>query len=304
MIINDKEIIWAEKYRPQRIEDLILPDEYLKKFKTMLENPKNILLVSSNPGLGKTSTANAIVKESGMESLYINASLDSSIDVLRGKIKQFASTSSFDGRKKIVILDEADGFSENSHSAMKGMIEEFSSNCLFISTCNYINKIPEPIVNRFEVYDFDKIFEYNKNIIFKKIIIKLIQILKNENVEFNQEDIVKLVDLKYPSIRGMLMLLQSNTIDNKLQLSEITLKDTYQDLLDLMKSRNFELMIKKVYEIVNPDGFYTWLFNHIDKVSQKPQVILTIAKYQFQSANVRDKNLNLGACCVEIVGLI
>lgn len=304
MIINDKEIIWAEKYRPQRIEDLILPDEYLKKFKTMLENPKNILLVSSNPGLGKTSTANAIVKESGMESLYINASLDSSIDVLRGKIKQFASTSSFDGRKKIVILDEADGFSENSHSAMKGMIEEFSSNCLFISTCNYINKIPEPIVNRFEVYDFDKIFEYNKNIIFKKIIIKLIQILKNENVEFNQEDIVKLVDLKYPSIRGMLMLLQSNTIDNKLQLSEITLKDTYQDLLDLMKSRNFELMIKKVYEIVNPDGFYTWLFNHIDKVSKKPQVILTIAKYQFQSANVRDKNLNLGACCVEIAGLI
>lgn len=304
MIINDKEIIWAEKYRPQRIEDLILPDEYLKKFKTMLENPKNILLVSSNPGLGKTSTANAIVKESGMESLYINASLESSIDVLRGKIKQFASTSSFDGRKKIVILDEADGFSENSHSAMRGMVEEFSSNCLFISTCNYINKIPEPIVNRFEVYDFDKIFEYNKNIIFKKIVIKLIQILQNEKIEFNQEDIVKLVDLKYPSIRGMLMLLQSNTTDNKLQFSEITLKDTYQDLLDLMKSRNFELMIKKVYEIVNPDGFYTWLFNHIDKVFQKPQVILTIAKYQFQSANVRDKNLNLGACCVEIAGLI
>lgn len=304
MIINDKEIIWAEKYRPQRIEDLILPDEYLKKFKTMLENPKNVLLVSSNPGLGKTSTANAIVKESGMESLYINASLESSIDVLRGKVKQFASTSSFDGRKKIVIYDEFDGFSDQAFSGLRSSIEEFSSNCLFIATCNYMNKIPEPIVNRFEVYDFDKIFEYNKNIIFKKIVIKLIQILKNENIEFNQEDIVKLVDLKYPSIRGMLIMLQSNMIDNKLQLSEITLKDTYQDLLDLMKSRNFELMIKKVYEIVNPDGFYTWLFNHIDKVSQKSQVILTIAKYQFQSANVRDKNLNLGACCVELAALI
>lgn len=304
MIINDKEIIWAEKYRPQRIEDLILPDEYLKKFKTMLENPKNILLVSSNPGLGKTSTANAIVRESGMESLYINASLESSIDVLRGKVKQFAYTSSFDGRKKIVVYDEFDGFSDQAFSGLRSCIEEFSSNCLFIATCNYLNKIPEPIVNRFEVYDFDKIFEYNKNIIFKKIVVKLIQILQNEKIEFNQEDIVKLVDLKYPSIRGMLMLLQSNTIDNKLQLSEIILKDTYQDLLDLMKARNFELMIKKVYEIVNPDGFYTWLFNHIDKVSQKSQVILTIAKYQFQSANVRDKNLNLGACCVEIAGLI
>lgn len=304
MIINDKEIIWAEKYRPQRIEDLILPDEYLKKFKTMLENPKNVLLVSSNPGLGKTSTANAIVKESGMESLYINASLESSIDVLRGKVKQFAYTSSFDGRKKIVVYDEFDGFSDQAFSGLRSCIEEFSSNCLFIATCNYLNKIPEPIVNRFEVYDFDKIFEYNKNIIFKKIVVKLIQILQNEKIEFNQEDIVKLVDLKYPSIRGMLMLLQSNMTDNKLQFSEITLKDTYQDLLDLMKSRNFELMIKKVYEIVNPDGFYTWLFNHIDKVSQKQQVILTIAKYQFQSANVRDKNLNLGACCVEIAGLI
>ena len=150
MLINKNETIWYEKYRPQQIKDLIITDDIRAKLQHQVDSRQitNMLFCSETPGTGKTSTVNAIVRESSIESLFINASLENGIDTLRGKIKQFASACSFNGDRRLVILDESDNFSENFQAAFRGIIEEFSSNCSFIMTCNYVNKIIPKILQR------------------------------------------------------------------------------------------------------------------------------------------------------------
>lgn len=309
MKINDKHTIWYEKYRPQLVQDLVLPDKILKKFQEFIEKPTHILLSSVTPGTGKTSTVNAIIRESGLESIFINASKDNSIDLLRGKILQFASTESFDNRKKIVVLDECDGFSDSAQSALRGFIEEFSSNCVFIITCNYLTKLIPPIVNRFEVYNFDEIFRDTNStvpLIFKRLKF----ILDNEKIEYTDADVLQVIRNYYPSIRQMVGVLQKSVIPNDVQTDKIgkleitlTSNEDFTNLLEAIRKKDFESIIKAVYSITNSDGFYTWAFNQIRLLKSPSQAIITLAKYQYQNAFVRDKQLNLGACCTELMGI-
>lgn len=306
MIINDKEFIWVEKYRPQCVNDLILPNNIKQKLKSFVKEPCNILLASTTPGTGKTSVANAIIKESKCEALFLNASLERGIDTLRGKIYQFASTQSYDGSTKIVVLDEADNFSiDSSQPALRGFIEEFSANCRFILTCNYASKIIEPILNRFEVYDFDAAFS-NPNELIPQIYERLEYILNLESIKFEKSDLIKVIKNQYPSIRGMIMTLQKCSYDNKLNVDSVSNDSDFSKLFDFIKKKDFEGIIKFIYGLNNASSFYSFAFKHIlDSVySKKSQIIMILAKYQDLDIRVRDKNLNLAACIMELAPLI
>lgn len=307
MEFDKRHDIWVEKYRPKRIRDLILPEKYLKKFEEYAKNPTNILMVSLNPGTGKTSTLNAIIKETGTESLFINASLENGIDTLRGKISQFASTESLNGKPKIVVLDEADALTTNVQSGLRGALEEFSLNCRFIITCNYITNIIPPIVNRFEVIDFDQIFSSEIKEIIPRINERLQFILNTEGVKYEPQDLINVIKNYYPSIRGMINELQKSVFDNKLDL-RIQKDSDFSHIIELIRKRNFEELMKAVYSLTNADRFYEFIFknlNNLDiQVQNRPKVIVIVAKYQYQNAFVRDKNLNLGACLVELANLI
>lgn len=304
MTINNKHDIWVERYRPQKIDDLILPEKYLNKFKDFIKNPSNILLSSINPGTGKTSTMNALIKEGNFESLFINASLENGIDVLRGKIIQFAASESFDGKPKIVILDECDQFTDSAQGALRGIIEEFASNCRFILTCNYITKIIPAIVNRFEVYDFDEVLDRNKQELVPKIFNYLKEILENEKVQFSQEDLVNVIKNYYPSIRGMVACLQKSNFNNVLSL-DIQKDSDFSEIIEFVKKRDFDKLMKTVYSLTNADKFYEFAFRKLEIPNQnKPQTYIILAKYQYQSAFSRDKNLNLAACLMEIASLL
>lgn len=304
MTINNKHDIWVERYRPQKIDDLILPEKYLNKFKDFIKNPSNILLSSINPGTGKTSTMNALIKEGNFESLFINASLENGIDVLRGKIIQFAASESFDGKPKIVILDECDQFTDSAQGALRGIIEEFASNCRFILTCNYITKIVPAIVNRFEVYDFDEVLDRNKQELVPKIFNYLKEILENEKVQFSQEDLVNVIKNYYPSIRGMVACLQKSNFNNVLSL-DIQKDSDFSEIVEFVKKRDFDKLMKTVYSLTNADKFYEFAFRKLEIPNQnKPQTYIILAKYQYQSAFSRDKNLNLAACLMEIASLL
>lgn len=302
MKINENEIIWVEKYRPQLVDDLVLPDIYVNKFKEYIKNPTNILLYSETPGTGKTSTLNAIIREGEFESLFINASLENGIDVLRNKIANFASSQSFNDKAKIVILDEFDAFSDSGMSALRGFIEEFSSNCRFIITCNYINKVLPAIINRFEVYDFDKVIHSNTQEMVKKIFSRLKYILDNEKIKYDDKDIITIINGFYPSIRGMIGQLQKSVFNNEIKLLDFSVSKTFEFILEKIKTRNYDELLKSIYNLHNPDSFYTWMFKNIENAEMKnrPQIITILAKYQFQASSVRDKNLNLAACCTEL----
>ena len=303
MIFNEKEFIWVEKYRPQRIDDLILDDKIKSRLKEFLNTQSNLLFSSRTPGLGKTSIANAIIKEGGFESLFLNASLEKGIDVLRGSVASFASTSSFNGKKKIVILDEIDNMTEQAQSALRGFIEEFSINCCFIATCNYINKIIEPVRNRFEIFDFDKmVFDTQSNV--KEIYERLEFILKNEKIEYDNSNILQIIKENYPSIRGCIMSLQRNCVNGKLQYNVFDNENAYQKIIELAQSKNIQEMLKIIYEITNPSGFYSYVFNNIRNYKNIPQMIVVLAKYQEYDSKVRDKNLNLGACLIELAPVL
>ena len=156
-IIDKSKSVWYERFKPQCVSDLVVPQEIKDKLLSYIrtQNMPNLGLFSSNPGTGKTSTANAIIKEIGGEALWINASMEKGIDVLRGKVQRFASQSSFDDNIKIVVMDEFDHFSKDGQAAFRGFIDEFSENCRFIFTGNYKEKIIQPLLDRLEVYDFN-----------------------------------------------------------------------------------------------------------------------------------------------------
>lgn len=308
MKINENEFMLVEKYRPSSVDDVIIPGDIRSQFKEWIDKGflPNMLLSSSTPGLGKSSISKAAIEDLGAETLFINASLENGIDILRTKIQQFASTVSFDGGPKVVILDEFDHFSSNAQAGMRGFIEEYSKNCSFIITCNYKDKIIEPLQDRLIKFDFDDIFAKNKKEIGVQIFKRLKFILKNESIEHTDEQIKQITLNLYPGVRDMIMFIQNNTKNNILKISDNVHKSyQYRELVECIKNKDFTKMRQSVQELVNPDGMYSFLFKHIDEFIKKEYqhiVILIIAKYQYQSTQAVDKEINLAAMCTELMG--
>lgn len=433
--------VWYEKYSPKKIEEVILPEKLKNRLIECVKAQKlpNLGFWSAKPGLGKSSTARALIKSLDADAMFINASFEKGIDILRNKIFNFASQESFDDRTKIVVLDECleeneeviliengkekcvklkdlekgkiyeclsfnlktgefeidtceiisdkidtvyeveledgrkiqvtsnhpfiieengeyieksidDGLSKyddlvikddifkriksitkltekrvinltvhknhtfitkngivthncdfltkDTQGAFRAFLDEFSANCSFIFTGNYKSKIIEPLLDRLENYDF---CDFEKTEMIKPIFDRLVYILESENVEVTQEiklNLANIIKVYYPCIRSMVGVLQRSVLNGKFEF--IQESSDFDDIFKSVKEKNFLDIVKKVNTLNNPDAMYEFLYNNIEDFKDIANAIIKIADYQFKTETVRDKNLNLSACLVEL----
>lgn len=310
MKTNPLNFLWVEKYRPQTINDCILPPSLKTTFKDMVAKgePQNLLL-SGSAGTGKTTVARALCKEFNVDYIIINCSEDGNIDTLRTKIRQFASTVSFEGnKKKVVILDEFDYSNAQSiQPALRGAIEEFSNNCRFIITCNYKSRIIDPIHSRCTCIDFS-IQQSDKTAICMELLKRCQNILEWENIKSDPKVLSKLIIKYFPDFRRILNELQrysvSGVIDEGILVSVADAE--IKKLIDQMKAKDFASVRKWVamnVHLSHNDIFrkiYDSLFESMAKASI-PQAILIIGEYQYKSAFVADQEINMVAFLVEMM---
>lgn len=307
MLANREQFLWVEKYRPQKVSDCILPDVLKKTFQEFVDrdNIPNMLL-SGTAGTGKTTVARALCEELGCDYIIINGSEESGIDVLRNKIKDFATTMSLTGKPKVVILDEADYLNPNStQPALRGFIEEFSRNCRFIFTCNYKNRIIQPLHSRTTVIDF-MLSKEDKPVMAAKFFKRVKEILTNENVTFDMKVVAELLNKHFPDYRRVLNEMQrysvSGTIDAGI-LSNVS-DANMKELLMALREKDFKKM--RTWVVNNMDNDPTVLFRKLydflmPEVVQVPQLVLLLADYQYKAAFVADAEINLVACLTEIM---
>ena len=301
-------LLWVEKYRPKTIEDCILPDALKETFQEFVKR-KEIpnLLLSGTAGVGKTTVAKALCNEVGCDYIIINGSDESGIDVLRNKIKNYASSVSLMGGRKVIIIDEADYLNPNStQPALRGAIEEFASNCSFIFTCNFKNRIIDPIHSRCSVIDFK--INGSKPKLAAQFFKRVENILSQEGVTYDKEVVAAVITKHFPDNRRILNELQrysvAGTIDKGIlaSVSDIQLAD----LLRALKEKDFASARKWVTNNLDNDParifrkLYDSLYESL-KPQSVPQLVLILAKYQYQAAFVADSEINLIACLTEIM---
>jgi DNA polymerase III delta prime subunit len=310
MEFREDQFLWVEKYRPRKLDECILPADQKKVFQDMVEKDEiqNMLLCGS-AGVGKTTIARALCEELGTDYIIINGSEESGIDVLRTKIKQFASTVSFSGKTKVVILDEADYLNPNStQPALRAFIEEFSANCRFIFTCNFKNRIIPPLHSRCAVIEF-KIGKEERPKIAARFFKRVNEILINEKVEADPKVVAKVLEKHFPDYRRVLNELQRYASSGKIDegilvnMGEVNM----QDLTSALKDKDWKKM--RTWVVNNLDNDPQTLFRKIydtllDSVVQVPQLVLLLADYQYKAAFCADQEINLVACLTEIMASV
>ena len=307
MEANREQFLWVEKYRPRKVSDCILPDALKATFREFVEqdNIPNMLL-SGTAGTGKTTIARALCEELGCDYIIINGSEESGIDVLRTKIKDFASTVSLAGKVKVVILDEADYLNPNStQPALRGFIEEFSRNCRFIFTCNYKNRIIPPLHSRTTVVDF-KLSKDDKPAMAAKFFKRVSDILKEEQVTFDPKAVAEVLNKHFPDYRRVLNELQRYASSGNIDAGILTnISDAnMKELLTALREKDFKKM--RGWVVNNMDNDPNMLFRKLydtllTEVVQVPQLVLLLADYQYKAAFVADAEINLVACLTEIM---
>jgi DNA polymerase III delta prime subunit len=306
-----EEFLWVEKYRPRYIDDCILPQETKKIFLDFVNNKEipNLLLCGTS-GVGKTTVAKALCNELGADFVLINGSEERNIDTLRVKIRQFASTVSLtvDGGPKIVILDEADYLNpQSTQPALRGFIEEFSKNCRFIFTCNYKNRIIQPLHSRCSVVDFT-IEANQKPQIAAQIFQRILQILTDEKVEYNEKVVVEVINKFFPDFRRMLNEIQKYSASGKIDSGILANLDdeSLNELLSFIKEKEFSKMRKWVALNIHNDPqnlyrkIYDSFFTKFENGSV-PQAIIILSDYTYKSAFVADQEVNMVACLTELM---
>jgi DNA polymerase III delta prime subunit len=310
--------LFTEKYRPKDLGELILPDRVMSKFKDGIT--QNMLFAGS-PGTGKTSCAKALVNQFELPYIYINASTDTSVDVIRTRIIDFCSTMSVlddQGKFKVVILDEVDGVSDQFFKALRATMEQFASNSRFIATCNYINKLPDPILSRFEVinFDFDKEEESE---LTKKYIKRVYQICGQEEMTIEKPALVEFVRRNFPDLRSTLNKLQGYKTQGT---SNITIDDVkrfnsvYKDVFELIFNetdpvKNYKLIVSEYSNRVD-DVLQTLGEEFIEYVQSEksvatrfiPQIAITVAEHQAQRNQVIDPVITLLSCVYKLQEIV
>ena len=305
-----EEFLWVERYRPRKIDDTILPSEMKETFKSFVEQ-KNIpnLLLSGPAGCGKTTVARAMLEELGVDYIVINGSMNGNIDTLRNEIMRFASSISFTGMRKYVILDEADYLNPNStQPALRNFMEEFSKNCGFILTCNFKNRIIAPLADsRCVNIDF-KIPKKELPDLAKQMMKRSCYILDNEGIEYDKAVVAELIKKHHPDWRRVINELQRYSATGRIDSGILAnLKETsVKSLIGFLKDKEFTNARKWVAENSDTDSvaifrtLYDTANDYIAK-SSVPQMVLIIAKYQYQAAFVADHEVNLMACLTEMM---
>jgi DNA polymerase III delta prime subunit len=303
--------LWVEQYRPKDIGACVLPSN-LKDTLTEFVSEGNLpnLILSGGPGVGKTTAAKAMLEQIGATYMMINGSEESGIDVLRTKIKNFASTVSLEGGRKYIILDEADYLNpQSTQPALRGFMEEFHKNCGFILTCNYKNRIIQPLHSRCSTIDFT-IPKSEKPTLAKRFMERTINILDENEIKYEKRVVAEVINKHFPDWRRVLNELQrysvSGTIDAGIlvNISETNIKN----LMGEMKKKEFTNVRKWVVDNLDNDTsrlfrkLYDNLYNYVDGGSI-PHVVVILAEYQYKAAFVSDQEINLMACLTEIMGV-
>ena len=305
------EFLWVEKYRPRKIEDCILPDNIKKTFLDFLDKGEVPNLLLAGPaGCGKTTVAKALCNELGVDYYVINGSDEGRfLDTVRNNAKNFASTVSLQGsgKPKIIIIDEADNTTSDVQLLLRAFTEEFSGNCRFIFTCNYKNKIIEPLHSRCAVIEFS-IGGKQKPVIAAQFFKRIQTILDQESIEFDNKVLVELINKHFPDWRRVLNEIQRYSSGGAIDAGILaTFSDVkVNNLIQNLKQKNFPEVRKWVVDNLDNDSgvlmrrIYDALYTSLAN-SSIPAAVLIIAKYQYQIAFVADQEINLLACLTEIM---
>ena len=301
--------LWVEQYRPKTVDECILP----KTLKTQLQSyvdKQDIsnLILSGGPGVGKTTAARAMLEQIGATYMFINGSEESGIDVLRTKIKNFASTVSLDGGRKYLILDEADYLNpQSTQPALRGFIEEFHQNCGFILTCNYKNKLIAPLHSRCGVVDFT-IPKSEKASLAHQFFQRAISILQKNEIKYNEKVVAELINNHFPDWRRILNELQRYSVSGQIDAGILVNlgEKSIKELMGMMKNKEFTNVRKWVVENIDNDpdtlfrAVYDNLYEYLDS-STIPHVVVILGEYQYKNAFVADAEINMVACLTEIM---
>lgn len=302
-------ILWVEKYRPKTVQDCILPEELKNTFQQFVDN-KNIpnLLLSGGAGTGKTSVAKAMLNELGCDYIVINGSMNGNIDTLRTDIQNFASTVSLAGGRKYVILDEADYLNpQSTQPALRNFMEEFSSNCGFILTCNFRNRIIDPLHSRCAVIEFS-IPSNEKPRIAAELFKRIKTILRDNGIEYDEKVVAEVVKKHFPDFRRVLNQLQRYAANGRIDsglLSAVT-DVSIESLIGYLKDKNFTKMRSWVGENLDndPQAVFRKIYDSSNKHVKDefvPKLVMILADYQYKAAFVADPEVNLVACLTEIM---
>ena len=303
------DFLWVERYRPCTVDQTILPKSLKDTFQQIItsgEMPN--MLFTGTAGVGKTTVARALCNELDLDYILINGSEEGNIDTLRNKVKQFASTVSLQGGYKVVILDEADYLNpQSTQPALRGFIEEFANNCRFILTCNFKNRIIEPLHSRCSVYEF-AIPNGQKPEMAGQFFKRATEILKQENIEFVPDAVAQLITKHFPDWRRVLNELQRYSVSGKIDAGMlVNLSDTnIKTLMATLKDKDFKGMRQWVVNNIDtePQAIFRKIYDSMNeyiKPQSIPQLVLILADYQYKNAFVADHELNVVACMTEIM---
>lgn len=309
-MLNDiaNEMLWSQKYRPQKVSETILPEKTKKAFQKFVDDRQipNLLLAGS-PGTGKTTAAVAMLKELDCDYVLINGSLNGGIDTLRYEITNFASSVSLVGGRKYVIIDEADYLTPATQAALRSFSEEFSKNCGFIFTCNFKERIIAPLHSRFSLVDFG-ISKDEKPKIAMQFFKRVQTILKDEGVDYDQKVLAKVIEKHFPDFRRVLNELQNYAASGKIDEGIFVnfKQESINKLFEFLQEKNFTEMRKWVAANTdqNMGDLYTKLYSAgLEKVPMCDiaEFVVALGKYQYQNAFVADQELNMVACLTEIM---
>ena len=306
------DFLWVEQYRPKTIDDCILPDSLKSLFTAFIKKGEiSNMLFSGTAGIGKTTVAKALCNQMNCDWIMINGSEEGGIDVLRNKIKNFASTVSLSGGKKVVILDEADYLNpQSTQPALRGFVEEFHKNCRFILTCNFKNRIIEPLHSRFSNIEF-KVNPKDKPKLASRLFERAVYILKEQNVSYEDKVLVELITKHFPDFRKLINELQRYSVSGSIDAGILVnvSDENLKTLVTHLKGKAFSDMRKWVVNNLDNDPvkifrkIYDTLYTNLEP-STIPHAVLIIADYQYKSAFVADQEINLVACLTELMSQV
>ena len=299
--------LWVERYRPTQLENYVGNEHLKAKVERYIKsNDVPHLLLYGRAGTGKTTLAKLIVKNIECDYLYINASDENSVDTVRNKVRQFASTIGFKDMK-IIILDECDYITPNAQAALRNLMETFSRHCRFILTCNYVERIIDPIQSRCQVFE---IIPPNK----KDTAIHLVKILEQEKLKYNAEDIKVLIDSSYPDIRKIINATQRSVVDDTVIMDrQSTIQNDYKlKVLDILKTQDKKTAFANLRQLLADNAIrdysdcFRLLYDNVDEFAagNMAAVILILARYEQSDMQVVDKEINFMAMLIELLGVI